>query len=194
MNARPLIVMALPGESEGLIEAAGFAVIYTGLGKVNAAHGLTKALAEAKARGAAYPFVLNLGSAGSHEFARGALVEANRFVQRDMDVTGLGFPLGATPFESMPATLDTPRRFPHLPSAICGTGDSFLQGPSPLPCGVVDMEAYAYAKVCALEGVAFSCVKYVTDSADDASHQDWQKHLTDAPHAFEALLRDYCST
>lgn len=185
--------MALPSESGGLIEAAGFPVIYTGLGKVNAAYGLTRALSGAKARGDTYPYVLNLGSAGSHEFARGALVEADRFVQRDMDVTGLGFALGATPFEAMPATLETPRRFPHLPRATCGTGDSFLQAPSPIPCGLVDMEAYAYAKVCALEGVAFACVKYVTDGADDASCQDWQKHVIDAPHAFATLLKDYCS-
>jgi adenosylhomocysteine nucleosidase len=188
---RPLVVMALPSESEGLIEELGLEVIYTGLGKVNASHGLTRALYAAKARGAIYPYVLNIGSAGSHDFPRGALVEADRFVQRDMDVTGLGFALGATPFESVPAMLETKRRFAHLPSAICGTGDSFLQGPPPLACGLVDMEAYAYAKVCALEGVAFACVKYVTDGADDGSHTDWQKHLVDAPHAFAALLRDY---
>lgn len=191
-SARPLVIMALQGESEGLIETAGFPVIYTGLGKINAAYGLTKALAEAKAREKIYPYVLNLGSAGSHEFARGALVEADRFVQRDMDVVGLGFPLGMTPFDDTPATIETPRRFPNLRSATCGTGDSFLQGPSPIPCGLVDMEAYAYAKVCALEGVAFSCVKYVTDGADNSSHKDWQKHVMDAPHAFAALLKDYC--
>ena len=122
----PLVVMALASESEGLIEKLGLEVIYTGLGKVNAAHGLTRALYAAKARGAAYPYVLNIGSAGSHDFPRGALVEADRFVQRDMDVTGLGFSLGVTPFESAPAMLETKRRFAHLPSAICGTGDSFL--------------------------------------------------------------------
>lgn len=191
---RPLIVMALPSESEGLIEALGFDVIYSGLGKVNAAHGLTRALVAAKARGAAPSLVLNLGSAGSHAFPRGALVEATRFVQRDMDVTGLGFEFGATPFEDIPPALTTTRRLPHLPETTCGTGDSFLQGPSPIPCEVVDMEAYAFAKVCALEGVAFACVKYVTDGADDTSHTDWQTHLTDAPHAFAALLKDHFSS
>lgn len=194
MNPRPLIAMALAVESEGLIEAAGFDVVYTGLGKINAAYGLMKALTDAKVRGVTYPYVLNLGSAGSHEFARGVLVEADRFAQRDMDVTGLGFALGATPFEDVPATLEMRRRFPHLASATCGAGDSFLQGQSPIPCGLVDMEAYAYAKVCALEGIAFACVKFVTDGADDASHQDWQKHVTDAPHAFAPLLKDYCAT
>lgn len=188
---RPLIVMALPSESAGLIEALGFAVVHTGLGKVNAAYGLTRALFAAKARGKNYSFVLNLGSAGSHAFPRGSLIEATRFVQRDMDVTGLGFPLGATPFEDTPSPLEVARRLPHLPDATCGTGDSFLQSPSPIPCDVVDMEAYAYAKVCAFEGVAFSCVKYITDGADDAAHADWHTHLTDAPHAFEALLKDH---
>jgi len=188
---RPLIVMALPSESAGLIEALGFDVVYTGLGKVNAAHGLTRALFAAKARGKNSSFVLNLGSAGSHAFARGSLVEATRFAQRDMDVAGLGFPLGATPFEDTPPVLEVARRLPHLPSATCGTGDSFLQGPSPIACDVVDMEAYAYAKVCALEGVAFVCVKYVTDGADDSAHANWQNHLTDAPHAFETLLKDH---
>lgn len=183
---RPLVVMALPAESEGRIEALGFSVAYTGLGKVNAAHGLMRALA----RGS-YASVLNLGSAGSHDFARGALVEADRFVQRDMDVRGLGFELGVTPFEDTPAALSIPRRFPHLPSAVCATGDSFLQGPSPIACGLVDMEAYALAKVCSLEGVAFACVKYVTDGADHASTSDWTKHVMDAPHAFEALLREH---
>lgn len=191
MSARPLVVMALPNESEGLIEALGLEVIYTGLGKINAAHGLTRAIYAARALEAPIPYVLNLGSAGSHDFPRGALVEADRFVQRDMDLTGLGFALGATPFESVPAMLETKRRFAHLPSAICATGDSFLQGPSPIACGLVDMEAHAYAKVCALEGVAFACVKYVTDGADDASHTDWQERVTDAPHAFATLLQNY---
>jgi adenosylhomocysteine nucleosidase len=186
--ARPLIVMALPHESAGLIEAKGFEVLYTGLGKVNAAHGLMRALHSARARGEGPAYVLNLGSVGSRKFPRGALVEADRFVQRDMDVTGLGFALGVTPFEDMPATLTIPPRFNALPKAVCATGDSFLQGPPPLPCCVVDMEAYALAKVCLLEGAPFACVKYVTDGADDTAAGDWSANVTDAPHAFAAFL------
>jgi adenosylhomocysteine nucleosidase len=186
MSARPLIVMALPSESGGLIEARGFNVVYTGLGKVNAAHGLTRALHQARAEPISY--VLNLGSVGSQKHPRGALVEVDRFVQRDMDVMGLGFPLGHTPFEAAPATLTIAPRFAHLPTAVCGTGDSFLQGPSPLECCVVDMEAYALAKVCHLESVPFACVKYVTDGADDAAAGDWQTNIADAPHAFATLL------
>lgn len=188
MTARPLIVMALPSESDGLIEAQGFDVVYTGLGKVNAAHGLMRALYRARAESRPFEYVLNLGSVGSHKHARGELVEVNRFVQRDMDVVGLGFELGVTPFEDTPAMLSTTARFAHLPAALCATGDSFLQGPSPIACCVVDMEAYALAKVCMLENVPFACVKYVTDGADDAAGGDWQTNVADAPHAFAALL------
>ena len=40
---------------------------------------------------------------------------------------------------------------------------------------VVDMEAFAIAKVCKLTRVNFSCYKYVTDSADENASHDWQK-------------------
>ncbi len=185
--SRPLIMMALPSESEGLIEPLGFEIVYTGIGKVNAAYALTKALL----RRPDCSHVLNLGTAGSHTFARGALVEADRFAQRDMDVAGLGFAPGVTPFEQTPQILSVTPRFAHLPRGLCATGDSFLQGPSPIACDLADMEAYALAKVCALEGVAFTCVKYVTDGADAAARADWSTHLADAPHAFAALLQDH---
>ena len=75
MSERPLVVMALPGESEDLVEAAGVTVGCTGHAKVNAAYALTRALTEAKARGEAQRCVLNLGSAGSHPHALAALLK-----------------------------------------------------------------------------------------------------------------------
>ena len=51
------------------------------------------------------PLVLNFGSAGSRVHDTGALVACHEFVQRDMDVTGLGFPLGVTPYDGTPARL-----------------------------------------------------------------------------------------
>jgi hypothetical protein len=37
-----LVVMALPLEAQGVFEQAGIAVLYTGVGKVNAAMALTR--------------------------------------------------------------------------------------------------------------------------------------------------------
>ena len=50
-----LVTIALEIEAQGLFEAAGVPVLYTGLGKVNAAITLAARLAEIHARGSALP-------------------------------------------------------------------------------------------------------------------------------------------
>jgi adenosylhomocysteine nucleosidase len=183
--ARPLLlVAALRVETQGLLEAAGARLLFTGAGKVNAAYALMRELAESRVRGEA-PLVVNVGTAGSRKYPAGSVVACRRFVQRDMDVTGLGFPLGLTPFEEhVPAELEFPALFDHLPHGVCGTGDRFEAHSSSLPWDVVDMEAYALAKVCFLEQVPFACVKYVTDGADGGAASDWQANLAAAAREF----------
>ncbi|HEY6452557.1 MAG TPA: 5'-nucleosidase [Steroidobacteraceae bacterium] len=194
MTERPatLVVMALEMEGQGLFERAGVPVLYTGLGKVNAALSLMRALREREHGGHASPLVLNFGTAGSHTLPTGALVACQRFVQRDMDVSGIGFPLGVTPFEDIPAQLEFPAVFEDLPVALCGSGDSFQTGVAKLHCEVIDMEAYALAKVCHLEGVRFGCAKYVSDGADSSAASDWQRSLPLAADAFWQLYRRHC--
>jgi len=182
-----LIVMALDMESQGLFEQHGVRVLYTGLGKVNAAIALTRRLAAYRHAGHAPPSVINFGTAGSHRFVTGTLVGCHRFVQRDMDVRALGFAYGVTPFENVPAELEFPPAFGQLPQGLCGSGDSFATGESILHCEVVDMEAYAYAKVCRLEGAVFGCAKYITDGADHAAAGDWNANLAAAAAAFWQL-------
>ena len=94
------------------------------------------------------PRVVNFGSAGSHKLATGTVVGCHRFVQRDMDVSALGFALGATPYEAVPERLEFELAFTGLPDAVCGSGDSFATGRGGVDCDVLDMEAYALAKVC----------------------------------------------
>lgn len=183
----PLLVMALEQEGGSVFEQAGIPVLYTGLGKVNAAIGLTRRLVEYRHAGRRLPTVINFGTAGSQRHPTHALIACTAFVQRDMDVTGLGFPLGTTPFERVPARLEFPVRFPTLPQGICGSGDSFATATVAGEYDVVDMEAYAYAKVCWLERTSFACVKYVTDGADHAAGTDWQANTVRAAAAFLAL-------
>jgi adenosylhomocysteine nucleosidase len=188
--------MALPIEAQGLFERAGVPVLYTGLGKVNAALALMRALRDYR-HGATQgawesPLVLNFGTAGSHTLPTGTLVACRQFVQRDMDVSGIGFALGVTPFEDIPAQLQFPSVFDELPAALCGSGDSFQMGVSKLHCDVIDMEAYALAKVCLLEGARFGCAKYITDGADGAAPADWQRNLPAAAAAFWQLYERQC--
>ncbi len=183
------MVMALEAESDGVFAQAGVAVLYCGVGKVNAAIALSCELARYSHAGVSLPLVLNFGTAGSRVHRSGALLACHEFVQRDMDVRGLGFALGVTPFDTGPAVLSFEPIFTDLTPAVCGSGDSFATIESAVPCTVVDMEAYALAKVCRSMGAEFGCVKYVTDSADHAAAGDWQSNLHKAADEFLRLYR-----
>ena len=167
------LIMALPNESKGLFEADGIQVHYSGIGKVNAAF---KAFEVIQNTGCST--LLNLGTAGSSHFNAHELVEVTEFVQRDMDVSPLGFAVGVTPMDDdHPAEIHLEAYFPHLEKGICGTGDSFETGIPKVPCDLVDMEGYAIAKVCKKLGVRLISVKYITDGANDTAHLDWEENL-----------------
>ena len=184
-----MVVLALAVESAGVFEAANVPVLYCGVGKVNAAFSLTRALARYSAYDQALPVVANFGSVGSRSHRTGLIVACHEFVQRDMDVRGLGFELGVTPYDDVPAQLVFPPVFEGLPAAVCGSGDSFATMATEMTCAVVDMEAYALAKVCLLSGAQFACAKYVTDGADAAAAEHWQQNVHKAAEEFLRLYR-----
>lgn len=140
-------------------------VFVTGLGKVNAAHHATKLIMEHAPK-----LVVNFGTAGavSDDFKHG-LVECTGFIQRDMDCMPLGFEKHVTPYEDKSHLIGSPE-------LVCGTGDSFvIDGADLIAAGidVVDMEAYAIAKVCKHFGVQFRCFKYISDKANENAGDDW---------------------
>ncbi|MGQ8974437.1 5'-methylthioadenosine/S-adenosylhomocysteine nucleosidase family protein [Acinetobacter schindleri] len=167
------LIMALPNESKGLFEAQGIDVHYSGIGKVNAAFKAFEVIQNTGCK-----TLLNLGTAGSSHFDAHALIEVSQFVQRDMDVSPLGFDVGLTPMDQhFPGAIELEPFFDHLPKGICGTGDSFETGQPKVPCQLVDMEGYALAKVCKKLGVRLISVKYITDGANDTAHLDWEENL-----------------
>jgi len=167
-------------------------VLYTGVGKVNATFKLTERLTDynwAKPK-----LVINYGTAGSRKIKKGQIVDCTKFIQRDMDVTGLGFMKTQTPFENnIPIILD----FDHVEfnpigkKVSCGSGDSFVEDRTNYYGEVVDMEAYALAKVCWLFGIPFISFKYITDGADKQSHKDWEKNLADGIKVFKDKVLNY---
>ena len=159
-------------------------VLYTGVGKVNATGQLTERLHRSHLHYLPEmpKLVINYGTAGSRKIKKGQLVDCTKFVQRDMDVTGLGFMRGQTPFEdNIPIILD----YDHVEfnpigrKASCGSGDSFVEDRTNYYGEVVDMEAYALAKVCYYFNIPFISFKYITDGADEQAHEDWEKNLAD---------------
>jgi adenosylhomocysteine nucleosidase len=184
-----LVVLALPAESDGVFEAAQVPVMYSGVGKINAAISLARALHGYSAQQRRPPLVVNFGTAGSQRHLPGHLYSCHEFVQRDMDVRALGFALGETPYDATPARLRFEPLFTHLPAAVCGSGDSFAVSAVEVPCDVVDMEAFAFAKVCWHARAQFACAKYVTDGADAAAADDWHLNVHKAAEEFLNLYR-----
>ena len=186
-----LVVMALPQESAGRFEAAGVPVLYTGVGKVNATYALAGALLRRRQAGEPVTAVLNLGTAGSVGWARGSVVGCARFIQRDMDASPLGFPVGVTPFDAMPAELRCATELPFLPAGRCASGDSFVTSGVAQAGDVLDMEAFALARVCIGEAVRFACAKYVTDGADSEAAATWTGGVQAGADALLDVYRRY---
>ena len=182
-----LIVCALEHEVNGVLDGVlpdPRQIIYTGVGKVNATGQLTERLhsSHLKFLPLMPKLVINYGTAGSRKLPIGELVDCTKFIQRDMDVTGLGFMKHQTPFEQeVPIILDYDHvQFNPIGKKLrCGTGDNFVQDNMGSYSDVYDMEAYALAKVCHVYSVDFISFKYITDNANERSPKDWEDNCSD---------------
>ena len=163
--------MALSHESQGLFEAQGLKVHYTGVGKVKATFTAAQMLEKSKP-----DWVLNLGTAGSKKIKVGELVEVTQFVQRD------------------PLYLEFPQKIFHadpitqFKNVSCGTADFVEYGEPQIDCEIFDMEAYALAYVCDQKKIKFNSIKYISDSSDENVVREWKANLKAAS---EALLSSY---
>lgn len=193
-----LVVIALPEEAGEAFAATRSRLCFSGIGKINATYALARAVMERRPR-----LVVNFGTAGSPLFQTHAVVECTQFVQRDIDLSPLGFPKGSTPFDKVPAVLGAPRRLADLHEGVCGTGDNFETMLGPVPDGlahphatealvrpnVIEMEAYALAKVCWHERLPFVCVKYITDGSDANANNDWVANVPRAAAVFGDIYK-----
>ncbi len=169
-----IIIIALKDEAPNLAKYKN--VIFCGVGKINAAIATTEVIQFFNPKR-----IINFGTAGGITVGSG-LHKCGQFIQRDMLCMPLGFAVGQTPFEDevIIKTGD---------GLLCSSGDNFVtekvtQG------DVVDMEAFAIAKVCKLTRVNFSCYKYVTDSADENASHDWQKLVNKGEKEYIKIIEE----
>ena len=186
---KPLIVVALKQEADSLLADYDLDVIYTGVGKVNAAYYLTNELAQRKFDNCLPELVINYGTAGSASLEKGAIYVVNKFIQRDMDVTPLGFDLSVTPFEDYPRVLNFSNALNS--SLVCATGDNFEIKKLNLDYDLVDMESYALAKVCYFENIKFLSVKYISDNANQSAASDWKSNVSLGENLFLNWYKSY---
>ena len=140
---------------------------YIGVGKINAVINTLNAIQKHNPKK-----IINFGTAGSLNVDINGLVEVSTFFQHDMDASPLGFKVGQTPFED------------HLEinfgrdGVTCGTGDRFVTSTPALETDIVDMEAFAIAKVCKLKNIDFRCFKFISDNANDEAKNDWADNVS----------------
>ena len=152
---------------------------HIGVGKINATYNTLKLIHIHNPK-----IIINYGTAGAINSKLNGIVECTKFYQRDMDVRDLDFKLGETPFDEIKEIINSENGY------SCGTGDSFVNQKIDMQVDVVDMEAYAIAKVCKLENVEFKCFKYISDNADKDANIDWNKSLTLGANIFSKFIKE----
>ena len=73
---------------------------------------------------------------------------------------------------------------------VAPSGDSFVSGHIPIKVDIVDMEAYALAKVCKLENINFRCFKFISDNADKTASSDWIENCEKGAKLFKHKLKE----
>ena len=171
-----LFVAALKEETIGL----DF-FYHIGVGKINATYNLVKLIHRYKPS-----IVINYGTAGAIKKELLGIVECTKFYQRDMDVRGLlDLKLGETPYDNINEIINSNDGY------SCGTGDSFVDNKIDIEVDLVDMESYALAKVCKLEGIEFRCFKYISDNADNNAQSDWIENCKKGAKLFKNRMNDF---
>ena len=153
---------------------------HTGVGKINASIKLMELINTYKPA-----LIINYGTAGCFNKDISGLIECTTFVQHDMDARGLlDFKLGETPFDPISIIILSDKGY------ICATGDRFVKNKLEINCDIVDMEAYALAKICKLHAIEFKCFKYISDYANDDSSNDWIENCHKGASEFLSLYPD----
>jgi adenosylhomocysteine nucleosidase len=181
MSGTIVVLTAIEDELDKSRAPDNIQVIYTGIGKVNAASAATLALLALRPQ-----LVINYGTAGKIHKMHNGLVEVAHVVQRDMMAMPLA-PRGRTPFSP-----EVDRLSSGHGDVICGTGDSFVMSADPWlvenKVDIVDMELFAIAHACKRLGVPWRALKFITDEADDNAADHWQENIADGEELFWETL------
>ena len=174
-----LHVMAADAEYGPCLRAR-ISPLMTGIGPVEAAVVVTRALAEARGRGALPGLVVSLGSAGSATLEHTGVYQAVSVSYRDMDASALGFPAGVTPIPRLDAELPLDPRIPGLAGARLSTGANVVSGAAygGIDADMVDMESFAILRACQSFGVPLVVVRGISDGVEElAGLSDWTRDL-----------------
>lgn len=175
----PLIVVALPEEAAHL--HTDLPVLITGAGKVNAAIGVTRALATAPAPPSE---IINLGTAGALRPGLSGTHQIGLVLQHDLDSPALKSLTG----KSFGEPLHLADRGLTLATGDVFVADPVLQQALARHADLVDMEGYAVAAAAAAFGVPVRIVKHVSDMADGEAVRSWTSTVDECSRALATWL------
>lgn len=177
-----IVLAALGAELDPARAPPDCNVVFTGVGKVNAAHATTLAILEHRPA-----LVVNYGTAGKITGSLHGLCEVAHVIQRDMMAMPLA-PRGRTPFGPEFDSLSSGYK-----GVVCGTGDSFVTATDPwlVENGVdlVDMELFAIAHVSVRHVVPWRAFKFITDDANDFAAEHWTANVADGQTLFWEAMK-----
>ena len=166
-----LILIALPEEAPDLVNRPD--VFFTGIGKVNAAITAMRVINEYHPQR-----IINFGTAGGITVSSG-LYKCTRFVQRDLIIPDIGIAI----------TGNDPIEF-ETGGFTVSTGDDFVMNAKDIiNADLVEMEAYAIAKVCKETYTDFLCYKYISDAADEHASGNWANSVSKGQPYYQEILK-----
>ena len=174
-----LFVMAAEAEYGPFLRSR-FEPLMTGVGPVEAAIVLTRALAQLEQADELPQLVVSLGSAGSAKLEQTEVYQATSVSYRDMDASPLGFEKGRTPFLDLPAIVDLPLRIPGIPEASLSTGGNVVSGQAynGIAADMVDMETFAILRACQAYQLPLIGLRGISDGVEELQHiSGWTEYL-----------------
>lgn len=157
-----------------------FTPLLTGVGPVEAAIVLTRALDHLEMKNHMPDLVVSLGSAGARHLEQTGIYQAVSVSYRDMDASPLGFEKGKTPFVEGPVDMPLPYRIGGIAEARLSTGANIVSGAAydAIDADMVDMETFALLRVCQSFSLPLIALRGISDGEKELGHvDDWTQYL-----------------